>query len=224
MNKVIHVNSEWPEEIRFFELYAGKVDDMSFHILQANKALSASEFLKLTGEVLIELRNKNELSTHVQLTLDNLINSLIETGVFKTPDYISFNILLNPEGLRINKSGNSDEIFMVFTCDELFQPDSYSSIFLKGTSTCNFIVECENYVIENPRIADDEDIKNFHERIILFLKSIGFSEQPLLSVPISKQSIDSILAVYPTPETNIPVQLNAENKNNLEDTEDELPF
>ena len=56
----------------------------------------------------------------------------------------------------------------------------------------------------------------------LFIKR--FSLQPLLSVPISKQSIDSILAVYPTPENNIPVQLNAENKNNLEDAEDELPF
>jgi hypothetical protein len=223
MNKVIHVNREWPEEIRFFELYAGKDDDMSFHTLQANKALSASEFLKLTSEVLIELRNKNELSKHVQLTLDNLINSLIETGIFKTPEYNSLNILLNPEGLRITKSGNSDEIFMLFTGDELFQPDSYSSIFLKGTSTSNFIVECENYVIENPRIADEEDIKNLHERIILFLKTIGFSEQPLLSVPISMQSIESILPFSPSQESNT-TNVNAEADINLDEGEDELPF
>jgi hypothetical protein len=113
---------------------------------------------------------------------------------------------------------------MLFTCDELFQPDFYSSIFLKGTSTSNFIIECENYVTENPRIADEEDVKNFHQRIILFLKSIGFSEQPLLSVPIFKQSIDSIFSLNPSPETIIPIQLNAENEINLEDEEDELPF
>ena len=48
--------------------------------------------------------------------------------------------------------------------------------------------------------------------------------EPLLSVPIFKQSIDSILPLYPIHETNIPVQLNAENKINLDDAEDELPF
>ena len=224
MNKIIQVNREWPENISFFELYAGKSDDMSFHILEANKAISVEKFLKLTSEALIELRNKNELSSNVQFTLDNLVNTLVNSVIFKVPEYISLNILLNPEGLRINKNGNSDEIFMVFTCDELFQPDFYSSIFLKGTSTSNFIIECENYVTENPRIADEEDVKNFHQRIILFLKSIGFSEQPLLSVPIIKQSIDSIFSLYPTPETNIPVQLNPDNEINLEDTEDELPF
>ena len=223
MNKLIHINSEWPDEISFFELYAGKDDDMSFHTLQANKAISVNEFLKLTGEALVELRNKNELSSNVQLTLDNLINSLLETGAFKTPEYNSFNILLNPEGLRVNKSGNSDEIFMLYTGDELFQPDSYSSIFLKGTSTSNFIVECENYVIENPRIADEEDVKNYHERIILFLKSIGFSEQPLLSVPISKQSIELMLPIYTAQESNTPI-VNAETEINLDEDEDELPF
>ena len=223
MNKLIHINSEWPDEISFFELYAGKDDDMSFHTLQANKAISVNEFLKLTGEALVELRNKNELSSNVQLTLDNLINSLLETGAFKTPEYNSFNILLNPEGLRVNKSGNSDEIFMLYTGDELFQPDSYSSIFLKGTSTSNFIVECENYVIENPRIADEEDVKNYHERIILFLKSIGFSEQPLLSVPISKQSIELMLPIYTAQESNTPI-VNAETEINLDEAEDELPF
>ena len=136
MNKLIHINSEWPDEISFFELYAGKDDDMSFHTLQANKAISVNEFLKLTGEALVELRNKNELSSNVQLTLDNLINSLLETGDFKTPEYNSFNILLNPEGLRVNKSGISDEIFMLYTGDELFHPDSYSSIFLNTNCTC----------------------------------------------------------------------------------------
>ena len=79
-------------------------------------------------------------------------------------------------------------------------------------------------MFENPRIADEEDVKNFHERIIIFLKSIGFSEQPLLSAPISKQSIDSILSLHPIHETNIPIQLNAENEINLDDEEDELPF
>ena len=223
MNKLIHINSEWPDEISFFELYAGKDDDMSFHTLQANKAISVNKFLKLTSKALIELRNKNELSSNVQLTLDNLINSLIETGDFKTPEYNSFNILLNPEGLRVNKSGNSDEIFMLYTGDELFQPDSYSSIFLKGTSTSNFIVECENYVIENPRIADEEDVKNYHEIIVLFLKSKGFSEQPLLSVPISKQSIELMLPIYTAQESNTPI-VNAETEINLDEDEDELPF
>jgi predicted transcriptional regulator YheO len=93
MNKLIHVNSEWPEEISFFELYAGKVDDMSFYTLQANKAISVAKFLKLTSEALKELRNKNELLSDIQLTLDNLVNALIETGVFKTPEYNSLNIL-----------------------------------------------------------------------------------------------------------------------------------
>jgi hypothetical protein len=223
MNKLIDVNSEWPEEISFFELYAGKADDMSFHTLQANKAISVNEFMKLIGEALVKLRNKNELSSNDQLTLDKLNNSLIHNGIFKTPEYISFNILLNPEGLRINKSGNSDEIFMLFTCDELFQPDSYSSIFLKGISTSNFIVECENYVTENPRIADEEGVKNFHERIILFLKSKGFSEQPLLSVPIFKQSIESMLPPSTTQESKTPI-LNAATDINLDEREDELPF
>ena len=63
MNKLIHINSEWPDEISFFELYAGKDDDMSFHTLQANKAISVNKFLKLTSKALIELRNKNELSS-----------------------------------------------------------------------------------------------------------------------------------------------------------------
>ena len=93
MNKLIRVNSEWPEVISFFELYAGKVDDMSFHTLQANKSISVEKFLKLTSEALIELQNKIELLSDIQLTLHNLINSLIETGVFKTPEYNSLNIL-----------------------------------------------------------------------------------------------------------------------------------
>jgi hypothetical protein len=111
---------------------------------------------------------------------------------------------------------------MVFTCDELFQPNSYSSIFLKGTSSCNFIVECENYVIENQR-TDEEDVKNFHERIILFLKSKGFSEQPLLSVPIFKQSIESMLPPSTTQESKTLI-LNAATDINLDEREDELPF
>jgi hypothetical protein len=115
-----------------------------------------------------------------------------------------------------------DEIFMLYTGDELFQPDSYSSVFIKGTSTSNFIVECENYVIENPRIANEEDVKSFHERIILFLKTIGFSEQPLLSVPISKQTIESILPIY-TQKSNSSIP-NAETDINLDEREDELPF